>query len=77
MKRLFELYATGSFTLKTLWKEAKALGLVSRKGGKPLQIARLHLVLHNPLYKGEFLWQGRWYQGTHPALVTPELWERV
>jgi site-specific DNA recombinase len=76
-KRLFELYATGQYTLKELAKDAKANGVVTRKAKKPLQIATIHLILHNPLYKGEFLWQGKWYQGSHPALVTPKLWERV
>ena len=75
-KRLFELYATGTYTLKELEKDAKAHGVVTRKG-KPLQIATIHLILRNPLYKGEYVWQGTWYQGSHPALVTPKAWERV
>ena len=77
VKRLFEVYATGRFSLKDLAKEAKALGLVSRQAKKPLAIPALHIMLHNPLYKGEYVWNGKWYQGTHPALITSDLWDRV
>ena len=77
VRRLFEMYATGRHTLKSLCKEATIMGLASRKTQKPLEIATLHLMLHNPLYKGEYLWQGEWYQGSHPALVSPALWDRV
>ena len=77
VKRLFEMYATGRYTLKDLSKQAATMGLLSRKAQKPPQIAQLHLMLHNPLYKGEYLWRGQWYQGSHPSLVSPELWDRV
>jgi DNA invertase Pin-like site-specific DNA recombinase len=77
VKRLFEMYATGRYTLKELSKQAATMGLLSRKAQKPPQIAQLHLMLHNPLYKGEYLWRGTWYQGSHPSLVSPELWDRV
>ena len=77
IKRIFEMYATGTYTLKQLAAYCKDNGVVSRKAKKPLQIANIHLFLHNPLYKGEYVWNGKWYTGSHPALVTPETWDRV
>ncbi len=75
-RRLFERYATGHFTLKELEKAALGDGVLTKKGNR-LQIATIHLMLKNPLYKGEYFWQGVWHQGSHPAIVSPELWERV
>lgn len=76
-KRMFELYATGRYTLKDLVKEAGKQGMVSWKSGNPLHISAIHLILRNPLYKGEYRWLDTWHRGSHPPLVTPELWARV
>lgn len=77
VKRLFELYSTGRASLEDLAKESRKLGLKSKKAGNPLGPNVMHIMLHNPLYKGEYYWQGKWYQGSHTPLVTPELWARV
>ncbi len=34
-------------------------------------------MLTNPFYIGLFEWSGRTYQGTHPKLISPELFERA
>ena len=77
VRRLFELYAAGGYALKDLAAEAKRVGLTSRSGRANVPIQTFHQILQNPLYKGEFIWNGQWYAGTHTALVTPELWDRV
>ncbi len=76
-KRLFHLYATGRHTLNSLVKDANQQGIVSWKTKRPLHVSAIHLMLRNPLYKGEYEWLGNWYEGSHPRLVTPELWAQV
>ena len=75
--RIFEWYATGEYSLKQLTKKAKDAGMVFRKSRKPLPRTTIHTILQNPLYKGQFEWDGVLYDGIHEALVTRELWNRV
>ena len=75
--RIFEWYATGEYSLKSLTKKAKDAGMVFRKSRKPLPRTTIHTILQNPLYKGQFEWDGVLYDGIHEALVTRELWNRV
>ena len=63
--RLFELYATGDYPITRLTDEARRLGLVYRKSGKPLPRAQIHVMLRNPVYMGEFDWKGVRYRGSH------------
>lgn len=44
---------------------------------KPLGIANLHRLLQHPYYKGVVRYRGVLYEGKHPALVTPETWNKV
>ena len=77
VQRIFEWYATGEYSLKTLTRKAKDAGMVFRKSRKPLPRTTIHTILQNPLYKGQFEWDGVLYDGIHEALVTRELWNRV
>lgn len=74
--RMFELYATGSYTLKDLKQHVIEEGVISRRNAT-IGTSNIHHTLRNPLYKGEFQWRGSWYQGSHPALVSVGLWDRV
>jgi len=75
--KLFEWYATGEHSLKTLTKQAAAAGLTNRSSGRPLVRAKLHQILQNPLYCGDFKWLGHGYAGRHEPLITRELFQRV
>lgn len=76
IREMFERWATGENTTKQLAAEMTARGLVSRSGGQlaPSHLARL---LKNPFYAGAMVVGGRRYAGNHPAIVSPELFERV
>ena len=76
VQRLFELYATGEFSLRRLRDFIDVQGLRSRTG-KRLSVARLEATLKNPLYYGEFIWKGQRYQGNHEPLISRELFEKV
>ena len=63
VNRMFELYATGSYSLTTL---AKTIRLET---GKHMSRGNVHLILKNPFYTGSFVWSGQTYPGTQPIFV--------
>jgi site-specific DNA recombinase len=78
IRTLFELYATGRFTLRTLALEASRLGLRSRTG-KPLRLSKLAEFLHNPFYAGviRVIKTGQSFPGVHQPLISSGVFERV
>ena len=50
---------------------------MSAKTSEPLHRSRIHAVLRNPIYMGEFDWKGVRYRGAHEPLVSREVWERA
>ena len=77
IRRLYELYATGSYSLSELTRLAHQEGLVTR--GSKLKVPRgtIAKILNNPVYYGDFTWDGKLYHGTHEPLITRELFDRV
>ena len=71
LKRMFQLYATGQYSLAKLGK------LVSEEFGIHHPKSYLERILKNPFYVGFFVWEGRTYKGTHPPLVSNEVFEQV
>ena len=67
-KHVFEQYASGRFSLLALSKELRHVR------GTYISKTNLHKMLTNPFYIGRFVWGGQTYQGTHPSLITPELY---
>ncbi len=58
-------------------------GLRSRKlgtkfpGNMKVVSSRMHKLLRDPFYYGEFHWNGGFYKGAHKPLVTKELWQKA
>ncbi len=75
--KLFEWYATGEYSLKALTAKATAAGLTNRTSGKPLVRAKIHQLLQNPIYCGDFQWLDRTYEGQHQPLVSRSLFNAV
>jgi DNA invertase Pin-like site-specific DNA recombinase len=73
--RLFELFASGDFSLKELVDHARTEGLTLR--GKRIQKSVLHQILRRRLYSGDFDFNGETYRGAYEAVVSPDMWERV
>jgi site-specific DNA recombinase len=69
--RLMEQYATGAHTLSTLQKMLKV------EYGKSMSRNGIHKVLMNRFYVGEFEWGGETYRGTHPLVISPQLFAQV
>ena len=70
-QHVFELYATGRYSLLGLSKE------LMHVHGTCISKTNLHKMLMNPFYIGKFAWGGHTYQGTHPSLISPELYARA
>ena len=70
-RRLFELYATGNYSLASL-REA-----IYRETGRKIPKSYVEKLLKNPFYCGLFVWAGKTYQGTHTPLITSDLFASV
>lgn len=75
--RLFDLYATGSYSLKEITHAMKREGLCFRRSKAGMPRATVHKILRNPVYYGDMSWKGRLYRGVHEPIVSRELWDRV
>ncbi len=70
-RRVFELYASGRFSLLSLSKELRHVW------GTCISKTNLHKMLTNPFYIGRFNWSGQTYQGTQPLFIGPDLYARA
>ncbi len=52
-------------------------GFKVEAGRLPFRRGHLHCLLTNPLYAGRIRHQRRAYEGQHPSIIAPELWDAV
>lgn len=78
VRQMFELYASGRYSIDTLRMEMIRRGLRSRRGGTPSRPA-FAAMLHNPFYIGliHIKRRGETFQGVHEPLVTKTIFDRV
>lgn len=76
IRRVFELAATGSYSIQDLVHKAEEMGLRSR-GGKKLNKPAIHALLRDPLYKGYIRFAGNLAKGRHEPLVEELVWSKV
>lgn len=78
VRRAFELYATGRYTLVTLRAELRRRGLRNRRG-KAVSLNGISRLLNNPFYIGLIRLQstGERFRGVHTPLITKSLFDRV
>ena len=85
VRTLYALYRKHG-TLRQVKAEADRLRLRTkqrftadgtRTGGLPFRRGHLHCLLTNPLYAGRIRHQRRVYEGQHPSIIAPELWDTV
>ncbi len=77
VKKLFELYATGSYNVPQIEKIAHEMGL--RYGNNPKLVSRasLYTMFRSPLYYGVVRWNGEEKPGTHEPVITKDVFDRV
>lgn len=78
VRRAFELYASGSHSIRSLVIEMAKMGLTSH-GGKPLNKASIEKMLGNPFYCGiiRVRRSGQTFRGAHEPIITATLFQRV
>ncbi len=76
IKRLFELYSTGLYSISHARDILHEEGLRSRTGKKLIKSV-VDNMLKNPFYYGEFKYHGSLYQGNHEPIISRELYLRV
>ncbi len=77
VKKMFELYATGSYSLLSLKNKMLADGMVYRNG-KNFYKHTVEVILKNEFYTGVFYWKGRKYENAqHEPLISKELFREV
>jgi DNA invertase Pin-like site-specific DNA recombinase len=76
VRKMFELYSTGNYSLKKLVEIMYREGLRTR-GGNKLVKSRLASLLSNPFYYGVIEWNGKIYPAKHEPLISKELFDRV
>ena len=74
IKKAFETYATGNYTLSALRKSMGELGLTGHKG-KELSISNYQYLLKNNLYHGLILFHGEFYEGKHEPIITKKIFD--
>ena len=76
VKKMFELYATGKYSIRRLLDVARKIGLKG-KTGKNLSRSNMESILKNPFYYGVMLYKGEIYEGSHPPIITKQLFDKV
>lgn len=76
VKRAFDLYASGNYSLSKLVALLNSEGLRMASGSKLVK-SRLHGLLSDPFYHGWILWNGELHKGEHQKLITKELFDKV
>ena len=75
LRKGFELYATGKYTLKQIARALKDIGLRSYKGNV-LSVSCVQRLLQNHFYYGIFKFKGETYQGTQEPLISKKLFDK-
>lgn len=77
IKKMFELYATGQYSLLSLKRKMLADGMVYRNG-KNFYHSIVEKILKNEFYTGIFYWRGKKYENaSHAPIITKELFREV
>ena len=64
---------TESISIGKIAAELFSLGLRSKKGNR-VSNSNIYKMLRNPVYRGQFFWNGIEYKGKHDSIVSASLW---
>lgn len=77
IRKMFELYATGNYSLLLLRKKMITDGMVYRNG-KNFYRSKVEYILKNEFYTGVFYWKGKKYENaSHEPIIERDLFDRV
>lgn len=85
IRTLYDLYLDQG-RLRSVKERAGELGLKSRRrvrgagrvsGGTAFDRGHIHHILTNPIYAGRIRHKGQVFEGQHPAIIDPAVWDHV
>ncbi|MCB1471196.1 MAG: recombinase family protein [Rhizobiaceae bacterium] len=78
IREMFDLYASGQYSLRSLRAEMNARGLRNH-AGHPLSLTGIDTIINNPFYTGLIAIRrtGKTYKGVHQPIVPVALFNRV
>lgn len=76
VRKTFELYATGAYTLQKLSVKMEELGLRNTLQS-PVGLNALSVILNNPFYVGIIKIKGMNFDGKHEPIISPELFGKA
>jgi len=76
IRKIFELYATGNYSIKRLTRKMEKEGFRNR-GDRPLVRSHIARILSDQYYTGKNRWKGEITEGKHKPIISEELFEQV
>ncbi len=76
VKRMYELYATGHYSYRSLAKQMSEEGFRMSASVKCSK-KNVETILNNCIYMGDFMFKGVRYEGKHEPIITRELYQQV
>ena len=76
IKKAFELYGSGTYTIREIRELLKNAGLVGRNQKKALSIANCHYMLRNPIYYGVIRFYGELHEAKHEPIIPKALFDK-
>ena len=79
IRKMFELYSTGNYSLHDITAKMEQLGLRPKREGGALLLEEISRYLKTPFYYGTFRWQEKLWpnKGTYPPIITKALFDEV
>ncbi|PIY73942.1 MAG: hypothetical protein COY85_04595, partial [Candidatus Portnoybacteria bacterium CG_4_10_14_0_8_um_filter_40_50] len=74
IKKTFEAYSSGKYTLKELRKIINDLGLRGRRDSL-LSVSNYQYLLQNPFYYGLIRYNGEYFEGKHEPIIAKKLFD--
>lgn len=74
IRKMFELYISGSYSLKEIANILYTQGFRSRTGFK-VHKNQIHKILRNPFYYGIMVRDGKYYPGRHEQVISKQIFE--
>ena len=75
--RLYELYATGKYSITEIPKKLYEEGFVYQPSRAKIQPSRVEAALKHPFHRGYFEFNGKVYPGKHERFISDELIKQV
>ena len=76
VKKMFELYATGSVRLENLAMILEKSDILSKNNNR-VHVSRIAHIITNPIYYGHFRHAGEIYEGKHEPIISKALFDKA